>query len=354
MANRYWVGGTGTWDTAANWASTSGGSGGAGIPTASDSVFFDGNSGTGTCTIDGGNVSTHQKTVTSFTTTGYNGYLAFSGATYPAQVVCNGDFTLNSALNGRITGNSGSYFKVSTSSTKNVSVNLAGVTLPVPMLLYAVGSPYTLSLTNTVSATSVAMLANSGGVINTGGYNITANSAQFDISVGAGSTINLGSSTITQASSSSYVSGTIDGTLNAGTSTLIIYGYQASSSSLFGPLYNVEIPQGTTSSGVGFLSCANLAISGNYVTYLYDYVTISGTLTITGSSPATPATIRSTSGSTARTITAANTNLTNVAWYYITAAGGASPFRGTGFTDLGGNTNILFGPENGLFFGSNF
>ena len=43
MANRYWVGGTGSWTTSSttNWSASSGGSSGASVPTASDSVFFD-------------------------------------------------------------------------------------------------------------------------------------------------------------------------------------------------------------------------------------------------------------------------------------------------------------------------
>lgn len=50
MANRYWVGGTGTWDatSTANWAATSGGAAGASAPTAVDNVFFDANSNVGT------------------------------------------------------------------------------------------------------------------------------------------------------------------------------------------------------------------------------------------------------------------------------------------------------------------
>jgi hypothetical protein len=48
MATYYWVGGTGTWDSATttNWASSSGGAGGAGVPTSADDVVFDANSGT--------------------------------------------------------------------------------------------------------------------------------------------------------------------------------------------------------------------------------------------------------------------------------------------------------------------
>lgn len=44
MASLYWVGGTGTWNSTAGtkWATTSGGAGGAAVPTAADDVFFDG------------------------------------------------------------------------------------------------------------------------------------------------------------------------------------------------------------------------------------------------------------------------------------------------------------------------
>jgi|694.fasta_scaffold76149_4 hypothetical protein len=48
MPNRFWVGGTGTWDSTSttNWSATTGGAGGASAPTAVDDVFFDANSGT--------------------------------------------------------------------------------------------------------------------------------------------------------------------------------------------------------------------------------------------------------------------------------------------------------------------
>lgn len=53
MANRYWVGGTGTWNTTSttNWAATSGGAGGASAPTSADAVIFDANSAAGNATI---------------------------------------------------------------------------------------------------------------------------------------------------------------------------------------------------------------------------------------------------------------------------------------------------------------
>lgn len=43
MADRYWVGTDDDWFTAANWSASSGGAGGAGVPTSSDDVYFDSN-----------------------------------------------------------------------------------------------------------------------------------------------------------------------------------------------------------------------------------------------------------------------------------------------------------------------
>lgn len=53
MPDRYWVGGTANWDATAGtkWSSTSGGAGGSTAPTASDDVYFDVGSGTGTCSL---------------------------------------------------------------------------------------------------------------------------------------------------------------------------------------------------------------------------------------------------------------------------------------------------------------
>jgi hypothetical protein len=52
MATYFWVGGSGTWDSAntANWSASSGGAGGSGPPIVGDTVNFDALSGSGTCT----------------------------------------------------------------------------------------------------------------------------------------------------------------------------------------------------------------------------------------------------------------------------------------------------------------
>lgn len=78
MANRFWVGGSGSWTGAAtaNWSATSGGAGGASAPTTSDDVVFDAASGAGVVTISGG--ATVCRSVTFVA--GFTGTLAGSAA----------------------------------------------------------------------------------------------------------------------------------------------------------------------------------------------------------------------------------------------------------------------------------
>jgi hypothetical protein len=74
MANRYWVGGTATWDNLAllKWSTTSGGVGGQTVPTSADTVFFDAASGANTVTIGAGTAI-----CSTLTMTGFTGTLAF-------------------------------------------------------------------------------------------------------------------------------------------------------------------------------------------------------------------------------------------------------------------------------------
>lgn len=77
MAVRYWIGGTGTWDqsTTAHWATSSGGSGGAAVPTSADDVIFDANSGIGTITLGAAtpcqSLSSAGTTLGTFTSAGF-------------------------------------------------------------------------------------------------------------------------------------------------------------------------------------------------------------------------------------------------------------------------------------------
>src|SRR5687767_4143911 len=79
MANRFWVGGTGTWNNTntTNWSATSNGAGGASIPGTGDTATFDASSGGGTVTVDSPNAA-NSVTVQSITCGAFTGTLDFS------------------------------------------------------------------------------------------------------------------------------------------------------------------------------------------------------------------------------------------------------------------------------------
>ena len=90
MADRYWVGGTGTWNaTTTNWAASSGGASGASAPTSADNVFFDVNSntGTGAFTVTVGAAAS----CLNFLASGLDGTMTFAGT---STLNVYGNFTL--------------------------------------------------------------------------------------------------------------------------------------------------------------------------------------------------------------------------------------------------------------------
>jgi len=62
MADRFWVGGTGTWNETAHWSTSSGGGGGASKPAITDDVYFDENS----FSVDGQTVTIRDLIVSTF------------------------------------------------------------------------------------------------------------------------------------------------------------------------------------------------------------------------------------------------------------------------------------------------
>ena len=138
MADRYWVGGTGTWTTTTtNWSASSGGSSGASAPTAADSVFFN-QAATYTVTMTGAltclDITVSAGTVTFATGTGPT--LAVSGSmSLLAGTVWNstGLITLNPVANKTI-------------STNGVTINASITFTP---------NPTTVSLTLNTALTTV-------------------------------------------------------------------------------------------------------------------------------------------------------------------------------------------------------
>jgi hypothetical protein len=102
MADRYWTGavngGSGTWDASntANWSASSGGAGGASVPTAADLVYFDASSGSGVCTLGADVVCV----ILSFA--GYAGTIAFS--TFKISIAGANTTILNMGSTATLTG----------------------------------------------------------------------------------------------------------------------------------------------------------------------------------------------------------------------------------------------------------
>ena len=82
MASRFWVGGTGTWDASntTNWSATTGGAGGASVPSVADTVTFNSKSGSGTCTL------AYSPEVVSLALTTWTGTLNADGSLYTITV----------------------------------------------------------------------------------------------------------------------------------------------------------------------------------------------------------------------------------------------------------------------------
>lgn len=119
MATRYWVGGTGTWDSSdtSHWSASSGGSAGASAPTTSDAAIFDANSGGGTVTLSLPNCASVDFTGSTCTVTGnlqqcYGDVTLASGGTYTSLTIWPG--LLGS---GTVTSNGKTIAKLVVSST---------------------------------------------------------------------------------------------------------------------------------------------------------------------------------------------------------------------------------------------
>lgn len=219
MANRYWVGGTASWDGTAGskWALTSGGAGGQAIPTSSDDVFFDASSGAGTVTIASGNTGCNNLNFTGFTG-------VWAGST---SVSVSGDLTFGSGM-GTITATN-PFNLLSTSASAKITTN--GINLASTILqINGPAGTYTLQDNLTISTQIVV----NRGTFNTGNKNITC----LGINGNVGNTIGLtlGSSTITVTGTGSSWAMTTGGnlTLSAGTSTIKLTDASSSSKTFAG------------------------------------------------------------------------------------------------------------------------
>ena len=98
MADRYWVGGAGTWNTSdtTHWSTTDGGSSGASVPTATQSVAFTANSGSGEVSLQVPSGGTLNCSSISFV--GYTGSISGLPTAASSILTVYGDFILSTSM----------------------------------------------------------------------------------------------------------------------------------------------------------------------------------------------------------------------------------------------------------------
>lgn len=184
-ADRYWVGGTASWDGTAGikWSNTSGGVGGASEPTSNDNVFFDNNSGTCIVTLS------TSRDVNSIDFTGFKG--TFTGS---SGITCRNDLTLGSGMTYSHTGD----LNLSYGGGPGTKISSNGITIT--SNLFIIGTTSIATLKDDLICSGIFSVES--GLFNANPYNVTCNiftstsSSARDISMGTGKWTLTGSGVI--------------------------------------------------------------------------------------------------------------------------------------------------------------
>ncbi len=173
MADRYWVLGTGTWDSTSttNWSTSSGGAGGASVPTAADNVFFDANSNV-LATAFTVTMANTPRVCNDFTASGLDGTMTLAGASIGLTV--SGSLTFP-ATNFTCTYTGATTFNATTTG-KTVTTN--GVAFSGNCDFDGAGGAWTLgSALTTSNSTSLVR-----GTLNLSSYTLSTSTFQSNYS----------------------------------------------------------------------------------------------------------------------------------------------------------------------------
>jgi hypothetical protein len=194
LTDAYWVGGTGNWSDATNhWATTSGGSPGAGnTPTSTTNVHFNGSSGSGTVTINVASV-----TVATFD----DSSTLLSIATSTNGIAVTGSLNVSTTLSGTgavslsggqtINGGNTGLISAPLTLGGNETVSITFGTFSISSIISDGGSGYALTLVGGGTLTLSGVNTFTGGITNKSGIlNCTTSANCF----GAGGNITLGDS----------------------------------------------------------------------------------------------------------------------------------------------------------------
>jgi hypothetical protein len=351
MADRYWVGGgDALWSATAGtkWATTSGGAGGAAVPTASDDVYFDASAPA--CTISanavcrkidctGGTGGSYTNTLT------HNSGVTLSIGTSTAGAG-NVAFRLSAGMTWTKLGGGISF--VSTSGTQQ-TITFAGKNT---IALTFSGAGGSWQFADNVTQDSAGLtITHTNGTLDLNGKTITFGAYS---STSGTRTLTFNNATWNNTAGNFNMSGGTP-TLNAGGTAAL--NMQGNSTVL-------TLTSGSTVANVTFSGTGSHTVSNNLTTTNFTHtgpatitgvislggtLTANGTLTLTANSAINRILLQSTVGGTSRTVTAAAVSLSNVDFIDITGAGAASPFTGTSLGDGLGNSGITFPASRTLF-----
>ena len=345
MADRYWVGGTGTWNTSSttNWSASSGGASGASVPTTVDSVFFD-QAGTYTVTLTGTPLSCLDWTVSAGTVT-----FAPTAGSSSMSIIGSINWIAGTNTSGSFSGQ----FNCSGGGTK--TVNLNGATILGNATVFGAAT-YNFASSATFGNVSLG----SAAVLNTNGYAIST-SGFFSFG-----TLNLSNSIITYTGTGGFINGNLL-TLNAGTSQINCIGTGAAICNLAATsvtaktFYNVSFLQTSTTgattininSGHTFNNLLITAASAAFtktVTFAAN-TTINGTLSTTGTAGNQRVFFASATYGIGFTLTVNSApSLTDADFRDIYVKGTAAPISGTRIGNRGNCSGITFSTAKTVYW----
>lgn len=373
---RYWIGGSGDWNDANHWSTTSGGIAGACIPTVNDNVFFDAGSGftaaNKTVTVNNGNAYCRNLNWTGAANAPvWNKSATWNMEIWGDSIILNPTATLNGSvyakgvtpafLKGNVSGNfdfnidkPGSSLTILNDYTNpqtyiglyNGALNASGIKLTVDQIddSTATANVFAINISNStiIAAYTWRFLGTAANhSLNASNSSITAgnfkvNGMQYD-------TVNVTGITAANVSMSST---TIKRLTFTNPNTVSTVGITGNSNTLG----RVEYKGSGTIGGTGNVMDTLIFFPGN------SYVFNAGTNnTITkewfgSGTPCRPTDIQSSSATVNATVTKTNgtAEFDYIRVRRITAAGAAVPFKAREHsTDQGNNTNWNILPYNG-------
>jgi hypothetical protein len=188
MAAYFWVGGNGTWDntTTTNWASTSGGAGGAGVPTNADTATFDANSGTAA-------IVTVASTAVSLSSTVDKADINLSLSGSPTLCTAAGTLTLttgtitlnNNTLSVGVLSSSNSNTRAIDFGSGNIALTSTGTAAIVLAMATATGFTWTGTggFTRNQAATATMQFGSTAGGTTANAVNLTVNAGSQPLTI---------------------------------------------------------------------------------------------------------------------------------------------------------------------------